>query len=574
MSMLLVRGTPASPGAAIGPAWTRTTIEARPTGTPAEEIARVIDGLNRAAAELAGLVAALAADGHAADAEIVETNRMMATDQTLVDAAIREAQAGLPAAEAIARAVEPHARALDSLDDPMLAARAADLRSVGRRAADLSLGVAEEPPPGSIVVADDLGPGEVASWAGRIAAIVLAGGGTTAHAAIVARSLHVPLVTAAGEQVLAIGVGEEIGIDADRGLVWRHPDVTVRARIESRMEQIRVQVAADQAERHQPVATTDGRVLRLLANAGTEAEVLAALDAGADGIGLLRSELAFLDAQRWPTEQDHLQALEPLLRPLANRIATVRTLDFGADKTPPFLAEQGVGGLLGARGIRLALATDDGVEPQLRALLRVAGDAVLRILVPMVTETAEVDAVREAAHRARDIVAPGAPDPLVGAMIEVPAAALNARAIAKVSDFLSIGTNDLVQYTLAADRQDPAVASLAVAHHPAVIRLIARVVSAAHGAGIPVDVCGEAGGDPELLPLLVGLGVDELSVSPSRLAATRRMIRSISLQRARIAATAALDATTPDEVAAISRAVIDEASGEVLEQVGDRLERV
>ena len=200
---------------------------------------------------------------------------------------------------------------------------------------------------------------------------------------------------------------------------------------------------------------------------------------------------------------------------------------------------------------------------------------MLRILVPMVTETAEVDAVRQAAHRARDVVAPGAPDPLVGAMIEVPAAALNARAIAKVSDFLSIGTNDLVQYTLAADRQDPVVAALAVAHHPAVIRLIARVVSAAHAAGIPVDVCGEAGGDAELLPLLVGLGVDELSVSPSRLAATRRMIRSISLQRApRSPPPRRSTPTTAEQVAAISRAVIDEVSGEVAEQVGDRLERV
>jgi len=252
----------------------------------------------------------------------------------------------------------------------------------------------------------------------------------------------------------------------------------------------------------------------------------------------------------------------------------VRTLDFGADKTPPFLAEQGVGGLLGARGIRLALDAPGGLDPQLRALLRVSDDCVLRILVPMVLEVADVVAVRERALLARDAVAPGAPDPLVGAMIEVPAAALNARAIARASDFLSIGTNDLVQYTLAANRQDPAVAGLAVAHHPAVIRLIARVVSAAHAAGIPVDVCGEAGGDPELLPLLVGLGVDELSVSPSRLPATRRMVRSISLQRARIAATAALDATSPEQVAVISRAVIEEGSGEPLEQLDDRVERV
>ena len=178
---------------------------------------------------------------------------MMATDRTLVDAAIREAAGrACPPPTAIARAVEPHARALDSLDDPMLAARAADLRAVGRRAADLALGLAEEPPAGAIVVADDLGPGEVASWAGRIAAIVLAGGGTTAHAAIVARSLHVPLVTAAGEQVLAIPVGEPVGIDADRGSSGAGPTRDVRARLAARIAAIRLQVAADQAERHQP----------------------------------------------------------------------------------------------------------------------------------------------------------------------------------------------------------------------------------------------------------------------------------------------------------------------------------
>ena len=424
------------------------------------------------------------------------------------------------------------------------------------------------------MVADDLGPGEVASWAGRIAAIVLAGGGTTAHAAIVARSLHVPLVTAAGEQVLAIPVGEPVGIDADRGLVLRRPDADVRDRLAARIAAIRLQVAADQAERHQPASTTDGRVLRLLANAGTEAEVTAALEAGRRRHRPAPQRAGVPRGPAWPTEQEHAQALEPLLgRSRTASPPCARSISAPTRRLPSWPSRASAA-LLGARGIRLALAADDGIEPQLRALLRVAGDAVLRILVPMVTETAEVDAVRQAAHRARDVVAPGAPDPLIGAMIEVPAAALNARAIAKLSDFLSIGTNDLVQYTLAADRQDPVVAGLAVAHHPAVIRLIARVVSAAHAAGIPVDVCGEAGGDAELLPLLVGLGVDELSVSPSRLAATRRMIRSISLQRARIAATAALDATTPEQVAAISRAVIDEVSGEPLEQVGDRLERV
>jgi phosphoenolpyruvate-protein kinase (PTS system EI component) len=299
--------------------------------------------------------------------------------------------------------------------------------------------------------------------------------------------------------------------------------------------------------------------VRLLANAGTLAEVEAALAGGADGIGLLRTELAFLDATDWPDERSHRQALAPLLAPLAHRIATVRTLDFGGDKTPPFLIGTDAASPLGRRGIRLALSSPQGVAPQLRALLAVAGDAIVRILVPMLSEADEVDAVRELAHAARDEIVPGAPDPLVGAMIEIPAAALNASAIARRCDFLSVGTNDLVQYTFATDRQDPGAAARAVAHHPAVLRLIARAVTAAHSAGIPVEVCGEAAGDPETLPLLVGLGVDELSVSPARLALTRRMIRALTVSRARAASADALSAITAEDVARIARSAFDGA---------------
>jgi phosphoenolpyruvate-protein kinase (PTS system EI component) len=303
--------------------------------------------------------------------------------------------------------------------------------------------------------------------------------------------------------------------------------------------------------------------VRLLANAGTRAEVDAALAAGADGIGLLRTELAFLQATEWPDEASHRAVLAPLLEPLAHRIATVRTLDFGGDKTPPFLAGTDATNPFGRRGIRLALASPEGVAPQLRALLAVGGEAVVRILIPMVSEASEVDAVREIAHAARDEIVPGAPDPLVGAMIEIPAAALNAAAIARRCDFLSVGTNDLIQYTLATDRQDPAAAVRAVAYHPAVLRLIARAVTAAHSAGIPVDVCGEAAGDRETLPLLVGLGVDELSVSPARLASTRRMVRSLTLARARAATAEALLASTAEAVAQIAGAALDDAaSGE------------
>ena len=576
MTPQVLRGTPASPGAAIGPAWTRPAAVENGGGRPPEEEAeRARHGLALAAEELAELARTLTRNGHAGDAEIVEANRMMAEDSTLVEAAVQEALNGAPAAEAIALAVEPHAQALAQLDDPLLAERAADLHAIARRAGDLSSGRLSEPPRGAVVIADDLGPGEVAAWSELLAAIVLAGSGTTAHAAIVARSLGIPLVTGAGVAVLAVAAGAEVGVDADRGMVWLAPDAETRTKLAERTQRLAEQAARDRRERRQPARTADGRTIRLLANAGTAAEVTAALEAGAEGIGLLRSELSFLEASAWPSEEEHARALAPMLEPLGNRIATVRTLDFGGDKTPPFLTAEAAGGPLGSRGIRLALAADDGVAPQLRALFRVCGDAVVRVLVPMVTDAAEVDAVRAIAVAARDAVAPGAPDPMVGAMIEVPAAALMARTIAEHCDFLSIGTNDLTQYTLATDRLNPGIAGGAVAHHPAVVRLIARAVGAAHSAGILSDVCGEAAGDPELLPLLVGLGVDELSVSPARIAQTRRYVRGLSTQHAKAALADALAATTSAEVAAAARRAISDCGiGEGLEEAGDGVEGI
>jgi phosphoenolpyruvate-protein phosphotransferase len=569
-----MRGTPASPGAAVGPAWTRSgdVAGAGGGGPPDAEAAAARRGLDLAADELGRLAEALRRDGHGGDAEIVEANQLMAQDPTLLEAAEREALAGAGAPEAIARAIEPHAQALADLDDPLLAARAADLHAIARRAGELSTGSSSEPPAGAVVVADDLGPGEVAAWSGNLAAIVLAGGGTTAHAAIVARSLGIPLVTGAGPGVLAASAGDEIGVDADRGMVWLRPDDDTRTRLRDRAALVAERAERDRRERRQPARTADGRTIRLLANAGTEAEVRAALEAGAEGIGLLRSELAFLEAPDWPAEQEHVEALRPMLDQLGNRIATVRTLDFGGDKTPPFLAGA-TGGALGPRGIRLALAAPDGLAPQLRALFRVSGDAVLRVLVPMVTDPAEIDAVRAIALEARDAVAPGAPDPMVGAMVEVPAAALLARRLADACDFLSIGTNDLTQYALAADRQQPG-GFRAVAHHPAVVRLIARTIAAAHSAGILVDVCGEAAGDPELLPLLVALGVDELSVSPARIAQTRRYVRSLTTQRAKAALVDALAAHTAEEVGAVARAAVEGALLEGLEEPGDGVERL
>jgi phosphoenolpyruvate-protein kinase (PTS system EI component) len=252
----------------------------------------------------------------------------------------------------------------------------------------------------------------------------------------------------------------------------------------------------------------------LLANASLPSEVDAALLRGAEGVGLLRTELAFLDASGWPTEDEHYAALAPVLAPLEGRIATVRTLDFGADKTPAFLRGEG------GRGIALMLEHEDALVAQLAAILRAGARTKLRIMLPLVESPRQLAVARTLLRRA----GAGRPLPELGVMIETPTGVARSRELAVAADFFSIGTNDLVATTLRLDRARPGASPLSAAD-PAVVELMRRTVEAAHAAGITVEVCGEAAGEPELTPLLVGLGVDELSVSPARLDAVRSAVR-------------------------------------------------
>jgi len=290
-----------------------------------------------------------------------------------------------------------------------------------------------------------------------------------------------------------------------------------------------------------PAETTDGQRVTLLCNASTAAEVAAGLAAGAEGVGLLRTELAFLDAGRWPTEAEHRAALEPPLSLLAGRIATVRTLDFGADKTPPFLRD------VTERGVELTLHHPEAFVAQLRAIVGVAGDARLRLLLPLVRSASDVLAARGLIHAC---LSPGATPPALGAMIETPEAACAAHEIALEADFLSIGTNDLVATTLGLDREAPVASSLTAAD-PAVLELVRRTVAAAKAAGVSVEVCGESASEPALAVLFVGLGVDELSVAPARLDVLRATIRGISSVDARAAAVVALAAGSAEDALAV-----------------------
>jgi phosphoenolpyruvate-protein kinase (PTS system EI component) len=420
----------------------------------------------------------------------------------------------------------------------MLAARATDVRELGRRAArrlaPSAASVAAAEP--SVVVADDIGPLDVAELrdsAVPIVGVVLAHGAATSHAAIIARSLGLPMVVDAGEALLRAEGCDEIVVDGDSGRAFVAPSDDRRAWARARMYELERQRRHFASERALPPVTLDGRWVVLLANAATAAEVRSAIEVEADGVGLLRTELSFLEARDWPTEKEHILMLEPLLALLPGLTATVRVLDFGSDKTPPFLAG------IETRGIRLLLDHETALSAQLRAILRAAGRSELRILLPLVESAEQVRAVRQLLRDAAAATGRSEPLPPLGAMLETPLAVRRAHEIAFAADFLSIGTNDLVQYTLGLDRTQP-LATARSGGDPRVLRLVADAVAAAHDAGRTIEICGEAASVPDLATLYVGLGVDELSVAPARVDELRSTVRSIDATEAARTAAAVL----------------------------------
>ena len=512
-----LRGVSAAPGIASGRAMVIGAIAAgvaQPVGDAAAELIKARRALASAALELESIAETLRKAGRAAEADIVETGVLVAHDPGLEANLERLVESGLSAQAALRESAEESAVALAQLDDPMLAERADDVRSLGRRAAAHASGVRSDIRAGGVVVADSLGPADVAELSG-VLGVALAGGGVTAHAAIVARSLGLPMVVGLGPELLQLEDGEEVVLDGGAGLFVRFP---ATARLVQAREAIAVRHQARSralAHRDEPAVTVDGHRVTVLANAASVAEVREALAQGAEGVGLLRTELLFLDASAWPPRAQQVKFLVPILAELSNRTATVRLLDFGGDKTPPFLRGTH------ERGVELMLRAPEALRAQLSAVLDARGTTTLRILVPMITSPSQVREVRAALTSVLD----GRPAPLLGAMIETPEAARNAAAIAKEVDFLSIGTNDLTQMVLGLDRERSKSAPVTDVR---VLRLIDMTVRAGRDAGIPVDVCGEAASDPIAMPILVGLGANELSVAAARVGEVRENIRSLT----------------------------------------------
>ncbi|XAQ43084.1 phosphoenolpyruvate--protein phosphotransferase [Ralstonia solanacearum] len=555
-----IGGIGASPGLAIG---TVHVMQPGVSAIPDHPVPLATGGdlLDRALADTRAELAALARDTAArlgeAEAGIFKAQAELLGDTDLMTLTCQAMVEGHGVAWSWHHAVERLAERLAALGNPLLAARAADLRDVGRRVLghlDPALrGTAQALPDGPcILVAQDLSPSDTAALdTRRIAGIVTAQGGPTSHTAILTRTLGIPAVVAAGPAVLDVASGTQAIVDGSGGQLYLDPDAAAVAGAEAWLREDAARAQREQAERGLPARTRDGHAVEIAANVNLPAQAIEAVTLGAEGVGLMRTEFLFLERDHAPDEDAQHEVYAAMLGALGGRPLIVRTLDIGGDKQVPHLnLPKEENPFLGVRGARLLLRRPDLMEPQLRALYRAAcGGGPLSIMFPMITSLGEVIALRAACERIRaELDAPAVP---LGIMVEVPAAALLADQLAEHVDFFSIGTNDLTQYTLAIDRQHPDLAAEADSLHPAVLRLIQLTVQGAARHGRWVGVCGGLAGDPFGALLLTGLGVHELSMSPRDIPAVKARLRDAHVRQLTELAGQALACASAEDVRAL-----------------------
>ena len=576
--MQTLQGIAVSPGIAIGPVRVldprglRPPLRAvSPEAVPAEfdRLDRALE-LARGDAEAAELEARQRIGPQYAD--ILAAHARMIDDPTLRRDARGRIERDLVSAEhAVSEVLEGHAARLAGLSDTHLAARAADVRDIQQRILAQFLGSGTEPVPNDIdgpivVLAHDLSPSETAGLdPGCVLGFATESGGMASHTAIVAAALEIPAVVGLGKALDLARLSRFAIIDGDEGLVILDPDGPTldRYRRASVERTARFEGLADLA--HLPAETLDGRVVELYGNIEFPAEVDPCLDRGASGIGLYRTEFLFLNADRPPTEDEQFAAYGAVVRSARGRPVTFRTLDLGADKLVSYRNGHPPepNPALGLRSLRLSLRDPALFRTQLRAILRAAPLGDVRVMFPLVSTLTEFRQARAILDEvAAGLIAEGVAVPAdlpVGVMVEVPAAAVMADQLAKEVDFFSIGTNDLIQYTLAVDRTNETVADLYSAADPSVLRLIALVVAAAAPRGLAVTVCGAMGGEPLYAALLLGLGIRCLSMPPHQLPEIKRVIRAIRDDRAQALAAEILTLESASEVAARLRDALRDA---------------
>ncbi|MDQ0652610.1 phosphoenolpyruvate--protein phosphotransferase [Pseudomonas cedrina] len=534
LSTTLLRGVCASPGSAYGQVVQVTEPERDITEAGAGETlerAALARGL-RTATEALQALQHEAAGG--AQADIFRAHQQLLEDPTLLDQAHGLLAEGKSAVFAWNCATVATAKLFQGSGNALLAERAADLADVGQRVLKLILGITDSAwdlPERAILIAEQLTPSQTAGLDTRkVLGFVTVGGGATSHVAILARALGLPAICGVSAQVLEVANGKQVLLDADKGELHLDPDLADIEQREAARQQQALRHQRDVAQAYLPATTRDGHHIEVTANVASLQEVQQALTLGGAGVGLLRSEFLYLDRNRAPSPDEQAATYTAIACALGGeRNLVVRTLDVGGDKPLAYVPmDAETNPFLGLRGIRLCLERPHLLREQFRAILASAGFARLHIMLPMVSLLSELHLAR--AMLEEEALALGLTElPKLGIMVEVPSAALMADVFAPHVDFFSIGTNDLTQYTLAMDRDHPRLASQADSFHPAVLRLIATTVKAAHAHGKWVGVCGALASEALAVPVLIGLGVDELSVSVPLIPAIKAAVRERNL---------------------------------------------
>jgi phosphoenolpyruvate-protein phosphotransferase len=554
----VIKGVGAAPGIAVGPIFHFQEVEFdldNPETLSGNGHIELSEALERAKAQLSELHQQMTQKKLGNEAAIFEAHQELLDDPELIETVQERVTMGQTPLKAWKATIDERADAIAALNDPLLAARAADLRDVGKRVLRLMLGLSDKgasmPTTPVVLVARELSPSDTASFNPEfVLGFGIVEGGPTSHIAILARALGLPAIVGVNESMLALEERTPVILNGNDGTltVDPAPDVLERAKLSQRRWLEYRRFAQEQASL--PAISQDGQRVDVTANAGSIADAAEALQMGADGIGLLRTEFLFLDRTTAPSEDEQFNVYNAIAETMKTLPVIVRTLDIGGDKPLPYIQlKPELNPFLGERGIRLCLNRPELFREQLRAILRAASSGNLKIMFPMVSDIAELRQARGLIEELRRELK--APAVQIGIMIEVPSAALMADVFAPEIDFFSIGTNDLTQYTLAIDRGNSALASKHDGLHPAVLRLIAHTIESAHQHGKRADICGELGSDAAAIPILLGLGMDELSVSIPSVPTVKAQVRALKISELQSLARDALNCSTAQEVRAL-----------------------
>jgi phosphotransferase system enzyme I (PtsI) len=567
-----LQGVAASNGIAIGLAYCyfppELAVPDRKPEPAEKELARFNAALAQAREELQKLHDQMVRRTGEKEAAIFEAHQMILEDPAFIKKVRKAVEGGQLVEQAVVTATEDLSRMLAGMANELFAARAVDVKDVGRRILrillglpDCALGSMDAP---SIVIANDLTPSDTASLDPKLTlGFCTVAGGLTSHSAILARNLGIPAIVALGEGLVkSVPAGTPLILDGQAGLLLIHPaDSSVETyrkkkdEREQRLQQIR-------ASADQPAHTANGRRVEIAANIGDLASARDAVEHGAEGVGLLRTEFLFLDETQPPSEEKQYNTYRQIFEVLGQRPVIVRTLDIGGDKPPSYLPfPNELNPFLGWRAIRISLDQPELFKTQLRAILRAADGYQARIMFPMIVDLDELRQARKVIEEVKlELDAerlPYSKDVPVGIMVETPAAAVLVDVLAEASDFFSLGTNDLTQYTLAVDRGNATISALYQPLHPSVLRLIKQTIDLAHSKGKWAGMCGELAGMPKAIPILLGLGLDEFSMGPHAIPEAKHLISKLDDERSRQIADKVMSLGTAAEIEAYMQQVLD-----------------